>query len=72
MKKVKKDITDFVGAGVKLGVGSAVVGGLSSKSGVSLGGGLAAVGGMMPIVGTTMMGGHAMRLTRKMYKKRKR
>jgi len=67
VKKLKKDVLGFTTAGVTLGIGSAI----TAKAGGS-GAGLAAVGGMMPIAGTAMMGGHALRLTKKIYKKKKR
>jgi len=66
------DVGGFVGAGVGLGMGSAVVAEGSAKAGVNIGGGLANMGIMMRPVGTAMMGGHILRNVQRLKPKRKR
>lgn len=70
-KTLQRDVGSFVGAGVTLGIGTAVV--------AKAGGGAAGVmpafgtaGRMMGPVGMAMMGGHALRILGKYPKRRRR
>ena len=70
MKKVKKDSKRFVGAGVGLGIGTAVI--AKTGHGAAVLPAFATTGRMMRPVGTAMMGGHALRMLRKYNKKKRR
>ena len=70
MKKLKKDITEFTKSGMTLGIGSAVVAGIPGSGAIT--GSFATMGSMMSPVATGMMGMHAIRLTKKLYKKKKK
>lgn len=67
MKKLKKDVTGFVGAGVLLGAGTTV----SDKAGFDVSG-LSTASEMMPSLGTAMMGGNVIRMVDKLPKPKKR
>lgn len=75
MKKKRKssslhrDVGSFVGAGIGLGVGTAVIAGTGHGAAVLPA--FVTAGRMMPIVGTAMIGKHALKHTQKMMSKRK-
>lgn len=71
-KKLRKDITDFVGAGVGLGIGSGIVAKAQIGSGINVTPALSTTAGMMRPVGTAMMGGHALRMIGKLKPKHKK
>ena len=70
MKKYKKDSKDMVVSGVVMGVGSSVLSKVPHTANAQT-----AVGNMssfMPMMGTVSGAGAAMRMTKKMYKKKKK
>ena len=70
VKRKKNDIRKFVGAGVGLGIGTAIVAKTGHGSAVLPAFGTA--GRMMGPVGTVMMGGKALRMVKSYNKKRRR
>lgn len=72
MKKLKKDMRNFVGSSVLLGAGAAATGGLAGVSGVPTGAGLVTMGSMMSPIAATMGATHALRLTKRLKPKRRR
>jgi len=68
MKKIRKDVMDFVGAGVGLGIGTTIISG--TGHGATITPAFATMGSMMRPVGTAMMGGHVLRMLRKYPKRR--
>lgn len=70
MKKLEKDIRSFVGAGVGLGLGTAIVSRAEGRAGVSTSvlPAFSTMGGLMAPMGIAMMGGHTLRLLNKGYK----
>jgi len=71
-KKLKKDIADFVGAGIGLSIGSGIVAKAQAGSGINITPALSSAAGMMNPVGTAMMGGHALRMIGKLNPKHKK
>ena len=69
MKKLKKDIHGFVGAGAALGVGTLVV---AKAGGTSVLPAFSTAAGMMRPMAVGMMGMHTIRLVDKMYKPKRR
>lgn len=67
MKKLKKDVKDFVGLGVMTGVGSLTLAGVGGN--VS---GLSTMSSFYPVIGTGIMGGAVLRQTEKLYKTKKK
>ena len=65
MKKLKKDVYGFTGASLTMGLGTAVV----AKAGGSTAG-MSTMSSMMPIVSTLTMGKHALRMTKKLRRKK--
>ena len=62
MRKLSKDIREFGGAGISLGIGTAI----SAKAGASsVTPAFGTAAGMMRPVGVGMMGGHALRKLKK-------
>ena len=70
MKKLKKDTRDFVGAGMGLGIGTAVIAGTGTHGAAVLPA-FSTMGSMMSPVATGMMGFHTVRMLKK-YPKGKR
>ena len=66
MKKLKKQVGQYVGAGVMIGAGSAVLGGMGASTA-----GMATMGGMMSPIGATIGGTAAIRMVRKLKPKHK-
>lgn len=72
MKKLKKDITRFVGAGIGLGIGTSIVARAETGStGASVLPAFSMVGSMMRPVGTAMMGMHTLRIVNKSFGKKR-
>lgn len=70
MKKTRRDIERYTGSVIQLGLGTAITASMPGGSRMTPAFGAAA--GMMPMVGTTMMGGNVIRMTKKLYKRKKK
>ena len=69
-RKTRRDIERYAGSVIQLGIGTAITASMPGGSRMTPAFGAAA--GMMRPLGAVMMGGNVLRMTRKLYKKRKK
>ena len=70
VRKTRRDIERYTGSVIQLGLGTAIT--ASMPGGSRMTPAFGATARMMPLVGTTMMGGNVLRMTKKLYKRKRK